>query len=462
MPVDAWLPMGYALPSGRRLGRALYGELDWQIYEAHGNARVLISNSKIARRWISSGLLEDGALDQFAFVNETLRALGSEYRHVLTPIFDCPPMYAKSEALSFVDALVATRRIDSETSLHDGLYVEKFSRLLPTYTLSPKVGDDVVLGTWLSGGVPVSVTAYRRLRSLVGSLTDSELREIVERAGFTPETSQTEESAGPLGNGRAKSRQFQLIGRPELETFLNEHVIDIIEHQERYKALGIEFPSAIILHGPPGSGKTFAVNRLIDYLGWPSFPIEAATVASPYIHDTSRKIANVFDEAIKNAPSVVVIDEMEAFLTDRGAFGAGPHRVEEVAEFLRRIPQAIDHKVLIIAMTNRLEMIDPAILRRGRFDHVVKVGMASRQEVLALVEQLVSALPCTDGIRLDGLARELDGRPLSDVAFVVREASRLAAKAGKSKVDQDSFEAAMRGTPPRTSDGERSRRIGFV
>jgi cell division protease FtsH len=172
------------------------------------------------------------------------------------------------------------------------------------------------------------------------------------------------------------NKVFELAGRPELAAFFNEHIVDIILHRDRYKALGIEFPSAVILHGPPGCGKTFAVDRLVDFLGWPSFQIDASSVASPYIHETSKKVAQVFDKAMQNAPSVLVIDEMEAFLADR-EMGSGHHRVEEVAEFLRRIPEAVKNDVLIVAMTNRIDMIDPAIQRRGRFDHVIKVDFAS-------------------------------------------------------------------------------------
>src|SRR5213075_2604499 len=122
--------------------------------------------------------------------------------------------------------------------------------------------------------------------------------------------------------------------------------------------------------------------------------IEASTVASPYIHETSKKVAALFDKAIESAPSVLVIDEMEAFLADRQmGSGSSHHRVEEVGEFLRRIPDAGKNNVLVVAMTNRIEMIDPAILRRGRFDHVVKVDMASENEVLSLLQSLVGQLP---------------------------------------------------------------------
>ena len=142
------------------------------------------------------------------------------------------------------------------------------------------------------------------------------------------------------------------------------------------------------MHGPPGCGKTFAVERLVDFLGWPSFQIDASSVASPYIHETSKKVAEVFDKAMQNAPSVLVIDEMEAFLADR-EMGSGHHRVEEVAEFLRRIPEATKNDVLIVAMTNRIEMIDPAILRRGRFDHVIKVDYRQRDRSTGAAGQAV-------------------------------------------------------------------------
>ena len=173
--------------------------------------------------------------------------------------------------------------------------------------------------------------------------------------------------------------------------------------RDSYKALGIDFPAAVVLHGPPGCGKTFAVERLVDFLGWPSFQIDASSVASPYIHETSKKVAEVFDKAMQNSPSVLVIDEMEAFLADR-EMGSGHHRVEEVAEFLRRIPEATKNDVLIIAMTNRVDMIDPAILRRGRFDHVINVDFASEGEVLSLLEKLLTTLPKED---------DVDPKPLS-------------------------------------------------
>ena len=474
MPLDSWLPVGFTTPDGERAKRALFEGADWQLYEVQGGGRILVFKESLASKWFNAGLLDSSQVQFFNFNGLPLGSFSSGIDYELAPIENSKSPNNKSEALSFAESLRATRERDRDSALQDGIYVEKVSRILPTYSLSAREGDDVVFGRWLTGGVPVSVKSFRRLRSLTSWLGAPHLRDVVVRGGFevsekiigpkpsAPKISEQSEAAGVAKPKEQKSAQFSLAGRPELEQFINEHVVDIIENEARYKVLGIEFPSAIILHGPPGCGKTFAVERLVDYLGWPSFQIEASSVASPYIHETSKKVAEIFDKAMENAPAVLVIDEMEAFLSERQSGMSGQHHVEEVAEFLRRIPEAIKNRVLIIAMTNKIEMIDPAILRRGRFDHVVKVGMASEEEVYALLEKLVKDFPCEDDIDAALLAKRLTGRPLSDVAFAVREGARLAARAGKVKLDQPSLLLAMDATPLRSNDEGAPRKIGFI
>jgi cell division protease FtsH len=123
----------------------------------------------------------------------------------------------------------------------------------------------------------------------------------------------------------------------------------------------------------------------------------------------------------------------------------------------------VKNDVLIIAMTNRIEMIDPAILRRGRFDHVIKVDFASELEVQSLLDKLLSSLPKDVDVDSKPLAKELAGRPLSDVSFVVREGARLAARSGMDKLDQASLLTALRAAPARDREGgDTKRHIGFV
>ena len=479
MALDAWLPIGFKLPDGARARIALYEGADWQVYETQGGGRALVAHDELGARWHEAGLIDDGTFDAFQFGEHQLRAISCSPSQALLPISEAKSPDNKAEALSFALALKATRDIDSESALQDALYVEKITRLLPTYSISSQAEDDVVLGYWLTGGASIPATSFRRLRQTMSWLGASHLKDVVQAAGFEvaevmplarkPAAAAEKTEVAPAEKleevKRAEpepNKVFELAGRPELAAFVNEHIVDIILHRDRYKALGIEFPSAVILHGPPGCGKTFAVDRLVDFLGWPSFQIDASSVASPYIHETSKKVAQVFDKAMENAPSVLVIDEMEAFLADR-EMGSGHHRVEEVAEFLRRIPEAVKNDVLIIAMTNRIEMIDPAIQRRGRFDHVIKVDFASEVEVLSLLDKLLSSLPKESDVDSKPLAKELAGRPLSDVSFVVREGARLAARSGKEKLDQDSLLSALRASPAREREGgEPKRRIGFV
>ena len=479
MALDAWLPIGFKLPDGAKARVALYEGADWQVYETQGGGRALVVYDELGARWQEAGLIDDGTLDAFQFGDHQLRAISCSPSQTLLPISEAKSPDNKAEALSFALALKATRDIDSESALQDALYVEKITRLLPTYSISSQAEDDVVLGYWLTGGASIPATSFRRLRQTMSWLGASHLKDVVQAAGFEvaevmplerkPLAPAEKTEAAPAEQVDEVKRTepepnkvFELAGRPELAAFFNEHIVDIILHRDRYKALGIEFPSAVILHGPPGCGKTFAVDRLVDFLGWPSFQIDASSVASPYIHETSKKVAQVFDKAMENAPSVLVIDEMEAFLADR-EMGSGHHRVEEVAEFLRRIPEAVKNDVLIIAMTNRIEMIDPAIQRRGRFDHVIKVDFASEVEVQALLDKLLSSLPKEPDVDSKPLAKELAGRPLSDVSFVVREGARLAARSGKERLDQASLLAALRSSPAREREGgESKRRIGFV
>ena len=232
------------------------------------------------------------------------------------------------------------------------------------------------------------------------------------------------------------TRSFSLPGRPELEKFFNENILDIIDQEGKYKRMGIEFPTAFVLHGPSGCGKTFAVEKLVEYLGWPLFSIDSNSIGSPYIHETAKKTSQVFNAAVKKAPAVITIDEMEAFLMNRNHRSAGTEHIEEVAEFLRLIPYAAKNKVLVVAMTNMIEQIDPAILRRGRFDHIIKVDLPSAEEIEALLKSLLAPLP-TDDIDLLSVAKPIEGRPISDVAFVVREAGRLAVKSNQSAIDTD-------------------------
>ncbi|WNJ99971.1 ATP-binding protein [Thalassospiraceae bacterium LMO-JJ14] len=486
MPGDRWLPINYETSEGIVFRKLVSFGDHWQIYDSGRGARVLVCEKMIGERWISEGFLDESALTSFSFGQNNFFAIESGQNQQLAAVTEFITPETKADAAAFAVSLRHTRQIDHEVSLHDAIFVERFSRLLPTWTVSEKISDDHVLGRWLTGGVSVSTSSFRRISNLLGWLKKDEVLDVIALGGLplpdggvrTEGNTRSKEAQQNKDAETRKSKtdsatilkepssnspsEFKLSGRPFLEDFFNEHVVDIILHEDRYRALGVDFPSAVVLHGPPGCGKTFAVDRLVEYLDWPVYHVDSNSVGSPYIHETSRKVAEIFETAIENAPAVIVIDEMESFLSDRQLHqSTGLHHVEEVAEFLRRIPEAISRRVLIIGMTNRLEMIDPAILRRGRFDHVIEVGMPTRSEVADLVSSLLEKMPVAGEVSVEKAISALTGRPLSDVAFSIREAGRLAARSGKDKLSQDALDQAI-ARLPNVSDEEKSRPIGFI
>lgn len=457
--VSRWLKKGYTLADGSRVGNLLFDADQYQIFNTSFRTPVLIVSLSILHRWSELGLIDETIFNEIKIDNNVFFIMTNKEYYSLTSLIQ--PIYPTTynEILSFAVALRETRKIVKDISLHDSLYVEQYSRLLPTYTLTEELEDEVILGKIISGGVNVNVKSFRRLCSAATWLNNNEVANIILKSGIQININQimSQNDVNPkytnFNNGEitdSKSQlanneiTFQLAGRPELETFFNDNVIDIIRNENRYKQMGIPFPSAIVLHGPPGCGKTFAVDRLVDFIGWPNFSIDSSTIASPYIHDTGKKISEIFDQAIENAPSILVIDEMEAYLSDRG-MGAesGLHHIEEVAEFLRRIPQAIENKVLIIAMTNMIDMIDPAIIRKGRFDHIIQVEMPTKIEVESLILSITQKIPIAKDIDFTQVMEALIGRPLSDATYIFREAGRLSAKQGMDRITQENMDKAL-------------------
>lgn len=469
--MNQFLPRGCHISSENRIKKMVASGCDWQVYLTNLDAYVLAVKTALYDKWIADYSLPEGI-----FLNELIndcKVFLSSSNYLVSSMERGPYPEDNGQIEAFSIAFKTAKELYPNADVHDAIYIEEYSLLLPASFESSLVDEGIVYGKWLTGGINVSIDSFDRVSRIMSWLSKDALMRSAQIAGFdvtvtndTPISNETIEEK-TVENGLAEddvlvpaiTESFTLIGRPELEQFFNDNIIDIVLHQEQYKRMGISFPGATILYGPPGCGKTYAVEKLSEYLGWRRFDIDSSTIASSYIHDTSKKISEVFHEAIKAAPSILVIDEMEAFLSDRSMAGpSGTHHVEEVAEFLRRIPEAISKGVLVFAMTNMIDSIDPAILRRGRFDHIVEVKMASAEEIAALLKNRFTELPVDETVNADEIAKSLDGHPMSDVTFVLREAGRFAVKRNLDYINGECFDDAVNLLPKKK---ERNK-IGFA
>lgn len=435
----------YTVNADIQVSRRLESGSEWALYEVSQHQRMLLVAPSLQEYWNGFGLLPDGAFQQLTVDGINAGYLISAEAFRLESLEGALSPQNLGDAKIFALALKESRKLIGDgVSLHGAIYVEEYMRLLPVADGGEKETDDVLLGKWLTGGVPVSVEAYDEIKPILSWLTPSGFMQIAKAFGIEIQAKEEDErfhkekvASTELASPEMPTEAFVLYGRPELAEFFNDYIIDIVRNEEEYKRMGIGFPGAVLLYGPPGSGKTYAVDQLVKYLNWPIYTISSGTIGSPYIHETSKKIAQIFEEAEKNAPAVVVIDEMESFLSNREMSGTNLHHTEEVGEFLRLLQQAQENRVLVVAMTNLLDSIDPAVKRKGRFDHIIEVGVPSVEEIESLLTKLLEKLPKEDELSLHNIAEALEGGSMADVSYLVREAGRLAVKKKTMRVTQE-------------------------
>lgn len=456
---DPWFPRRFAPTPGIHLDSLLYWSGDWQIYSTAEGGPLLAVADTLLRFWLGTGLVAEGDFLQLPWDTRTYALLAAPQGSRVLPLDGLQESAGPELGLAFATAMAETRKIHPAGSLSGGIFVEHKKRILPLPSAKDE-DDSMVLGRCLTGGIGVSARTADALLRVQNRLDKEQLQAILRTAGLAGTQERESAESGPAAAAPRGKKPFSLPGRETLETFFRDHVIDIIENERAYAAMNIHFPGAFILQGPPGCGKTFAVDKLVEYLDWPVYRIDSASIGSPYIHDTGKKIAEVFNKAIGNAPSLLIMDEMESFMSSREAMnGSSTHHLEEIAEFLRRIPEAVANKVLVIGMTNLMGSLDSAICRRGRFDHVIEVGMPSVEEISQVLDHLLSTLPHEQDIDTKELAAALDGAPLSDISFLVRESARLTAHNHEPAIRKETLEKVAE--QARRNIAQERRTIGF-
>lgn len=384
------------------------------------------------------------------------------YSAICGPYADC-----LSEVIDYCSELKLFYDTYPKMLLEDAVFIEEFNIILPIVSADNSTKSiDALVGAWLSEGFEVNASDKEKVMLLNQWLSKENIEKALQAAGIEHLTNEQnscviKDNTKIEVNYHSYETPFVLPGRVKLTQYFNDQIVDFIKNMEKYERMGIHSIPATLLYGKPGCGKTYAVEKLAEYLGLPCYEIGSNSVASPYIHDTSKKIGEVFQKAIDTAPSVLIIDEMEAYLSKRENGGSGNHHIEEVDEFLRNIPKALEAKVIIFGMTNMLELIDPAILRKGRFDFIEEVGMPSKEEILSVLENGLSNIPHNNNnVDLECLSERLLDRPMSDISYVLRQAARIAVKENDDEVCQRHFEQAIE-TLGTVNKEEEPRRIGF-
>ncbi|WP_257264010.1 ATP-binding protein, partial [Endozoicomonas sp. ONNA2] len=208
---------------------------------------------------------------------------------------------------------------------------------------------------------------------------------------------------------------------------------------DKYAKKKIHGPSPILLYGKPGCGKTSAVKKLVDFIGIYKFEIKLSAVGSKYVHETSCKISEIFRSANILAPSVVIIDEVDTLLSQ--SLKQDSIRGEEVATLLDLIGEAEKNKILVIGMTNNLEVMSDAAKRPGRFTYHFKVEpLGNGGDVKELLANCWDTISIASNVNIDVVAQMLatrqGGCTVADVYGFSREVCMRAVRQDKEDVDK--------------------------
>jgi transitional endoplasmic reticulum ATPase len=240
----------------------------------------------------------------------------------------------------------------------------------------------------------------------------------------------------------------------ELKRMLLEEVIEPLRNPERFKKYRIEIPNGILMYGPPGCGKTFVAQKLASELGYTFYEVSPSAVGSSYIHGSTLKIKEIFENATKNAPTLMFVDEFEGLVPARHSLGGEQqYKSEEVTEWLVQLGSCAKRRILFVAATNEPWGIDDAIKRSGRLDKKVYIGPPDREAVEEILLHHLDGRPFTSEQDVRDFAATIAGQgyAASDLKLLVDEAAKLAMKADQDISSAHLTTAAVEIVPPSIS-----------
>ncbi len=247
------------------------------------------------------------------------------------------------------------------------------------------------------------------------------------------------------GEDKVKVTFADVAGADEAKQELEE-VVEFLKHPKKFNDLGARIPKGVLLFGPPGTGKTLLARAVAGEAGVPFFSISGSDFVEMFVGVGASRVRDLFEQAKKNAPCIVFIDEIDAVGRQRGAGLGGGHdeREQTLNQLLVEMDGfGVNEGIIIIAATNRPDILDPALLRPGRFDRQVVVDrpdVKGRQEILKVHTK---GKPLAKDVSLDVLARRTPGFTGADLSNLVNEAALLAARRNKKRIDMPELEESV-------------------
>ncbi len=224
-----------------------------------------------------------------------------------------------------------------------------------------------------------------------------------------------------------------------------QEIVEFLKNPEKFQRLGGRIPKGVLLNGPPGTGKTLLARAVAGEAGVPFFSISGSEFIQMFVGVGASRVRDMFKTARENSPCILFVDEIDAVGRVRGAGLGGGH--DEREQTLNQILTEMDgfsptESVIVLAATNRPDVLDPALLRPGRFDRHVTVDRPTKKGRLEILKVHTRNIPLAEDVDLDGIARGTVGMSGADLANLVNEAALLATREDKDKVDMADFDAA--------------------
>jgi cell division protease FtsH len=225
-----------------------------------------------------------------------------------------------------------------------------------------------------------------------------------------------------------------------------EEIKEFLESPKRFQSLGARIPKGVLLFGPPGTGKTLLARAVAGEAGVPFFSISGSDFVEMFVGVGASRVRDLFDQAKQNQPCIVFIDEIDAVGRHRGAGLGGGH--DEREQTLNQLLVEMDgfeanESIIIMAATNRPDILDPALLRPGRFDRQIVVDRPDREGRKAILAVHAKGKPLAPAVELDTLAAQTAGFTGADLANLVNEAALLAARRHKRLIEMEELEEAV-------------------